>query len=314
VLVINSLLFNGREMAEVSPFEAILGSGAGGPLTAPTPWLSFPGYVAYLAGGVVVGTPSGGNKGPGTVNTQSYYLNGNIVDPTRYLPLVGGVLTGILTLSADPVGTYDAATKRYVDTAITGVNATLGGYLLKTGGTMTGILALSADPTLSLQAATKQYVDNTVANATTAPSWVVGSPTGGNKGTGSTNTQTLYINGTLLNTALYLPFTGGAMTGTLTLSADPVNPLEASTKRYVDNTEAIINGNFAHYLPLTGGTLTGSLTLSGPPTTSLQAATKQYVDTAASGFTMPDAPSDGTIYGRQNAGWTNVQIIDVGTF
>ena len=52
---------------------------------------------------------------------------------------------------------------------------------------------------------------------------------------------------------LYLPLSGGTMTGPLILAADPVLPLEAATKHYVDQTlgpagigdNRIINGNFA---------------------------------------------------------------------
>lgn len=36
------------------------------------------------------------------------------------------------------------------------------------------------------------------------------------------------------NDAVMLQRSGGTMTGTLTLAADPANPLEASTKQYVD--------------------------------------------------------------------------------
>lgn len=38
--------------------------------------------------------------------------------------------------------------------------------------------------------------------------------------------------------AIYLLLSGGTMSGTLVLNADPVNPLEASTKQYVDSTAA----------------------------------------------------------------------------
>jgi hypothetical protein len=147
-------------MVQATPREAVLGSGAGGPLTAPTPWLSFPGYVAYLAGGVVVGAPSGGNQGPGTVNAINYYLNGVLVDPSRYVALTGGTMTGLLSLSGAPTNTLHAATKGYVDSSIVTVNATFANYIPLAGGTMTGLLTLSADPTVNLHAATKHYVDN----------------------------------------------------------------------------------------------------------------------------------------------------------
>ena len=65
-----------------------------------------------------------------------------------YLPLTGGTLSGMLTLSADPTASLHAVTKQYSDTKVA-----------LAGGVMTGILTLSADPTLNLHAATKQYVD-----------------------------------------------------------------------------------------------------------------------------------------------------------
>ena len=153
-----------------TPFEQVLGAGAGGPLTAPTPWVvgkdATSAYIAYPAG-VVIGNPTGGNQGIGALNLQTLYLNGALVNLANYVLLTGGTMTGILTLSADPVNLYDAATKHYVDVQITGVNSTLTKYLLLTGGTLTGnltmsgsaVINLAADPTANLQAATKQYVD-----------------------------------------------------------------------------------------------------------------------------------------------------------
>jgi hypothetical protein len=147
--------------------EAILGSGAGGPLTAPDPWIRYQGYLAY-SGGIVIGNPTGGNKGPGTLNAQSISINGVIVNPSLYFPYTGGTLTGMLTLYQDPVNPADAATRNYVDSRIAIINGDLSGYLPLTGGTLTGslimgsgtALTLATDPAASLQAATKQYVDN----------------------------------------------------------------------------------------------------------------------------------------------------------
>ena len=190
----------------VEPFDAVLGSGAGGPLTAPSPWTQFLGYV-YYGGGMVLGVATtGGNQGNGTINAQGLYINGTLVNLNNYLLLAGGTLTGPLILAADPTNILGAVTKQYVDNNITTINTSLGNYLLKSGGTITGNLA---------------------------------------------------ITGNL------------SMTGTTTLSADPA--------------------------------------------ANLQAATKQYVDNKFSGLiAIPDAPSDGSTYGRNNAAWTNV--LDAGTF
>lgn len=102
-----------------------------------------------------------------------------------------------------------------------------------------------------------------------------------------------------------LPLTGGTMTGTLTLAADPTAALQAATKEYVDNrvirsgdtltgplilaasptsslqaaTKGYADAQVATALPLAGGTLTGALSLAADPTSSSQAATKHYVDT-----------------------------------
>ncbi len=107
---------------------------------------------------------------------------------------------------------------------------------------------------------------------------------------------------------------GDTMTGYLTLSDDPVSPLHAVTKRYIDTNLGSHAGNFDLHLTsdqnqlldnlivsaeeinqlsgiennvqaqldaklnLTGGVLTGDLLLASDPTVDLQAATKHYVD------------------------------------
>jgi len=99
----------------------------------------------------------------------------------RWLPLTGGVLTGLLTLSGAPTANLHAATKLYADTKVP-----------LAGGTMTGLLTLSGAPTSALHAATKAYVDavstslgnylplagGTVTGNITANAHIVG-PTGG---------------------------------------------------------------------------------------------------------------------------------------
>jgi hypothetical protein len=295
----------------VQPLETILGSGAGGPLSAPGPWIqekdSTSNYIFYPYGVVVGSAP---NKGNGSVSVISLYVNGVAVNPLNYLPYSGGTMTGILTLFGDPIGTKDAATKNYVDTQITNLTSNISAaYLHLTGGTLTGPLILAADPVNPLGTATKQYVDNANAlqlsltgGTLTGPLILAADPT---VVLGAATKQ--YVD-------KFLPLTGGTLTGLLTLSGAPTAPLHATTKQYVDSQITTVNGTFANYLPLAGGTLTGPLTLNADPATNFQAATKQYVDTHAAGFTIPDAPSDGNTYGRKNAAWVNAQVIDIGTY
>lgn len=70
----------------------------------------------------------------------------------------GDSMSGRLTLSADPVNALHAATKQYVDTAITRVD----NRVAKAGDTMSGYLNLHANPTQPMHAATKDYVDTLI--------------------------------------------------------------------------------------------------------------------------------------------------------
>jgi hypothetical protein len=75
-----------------------VGLGPGGPLPAPTPWINFGSWIQY-SGGVVVGSPTGSNTGPGTVNASAYFINGVPLDYANFLPLTGGVIGGNLTVN-----------------------------------------------------------------------------------------------------------------------------------------------------------------------------------------------------------------------
>ena len=212
------------------------------------------------------------------------------------LSLTGGTLTGALTLAADPVGSMQAATKKYVDNQV----ATA---LPKSGGTLSGALSLAADPTTSLQAATKQYVDGQVATAVPKAGGALSGPlTLAADPAGLLQAATKqYVDGQI---ATAVPRAGGVLSGPLTLAADPTASLQAATKQYVDTRVSRTGDTLTGPLVLagdppraagatkqyvdtrvsrTGDTLTGPLVLAGDPAVSLQAATKHYVDIQLAG-------------------------------
>lgn len=104
-----------------------------------------------------------------------------------YTPVnkAGDTMSGALYLpSATPTLSTQAATKGYVDSAVSG--AVGSNFVLKTGDTMTGALVLSGAPSTSLQAATKGYVDSSISGAGYATeSWVT------NQNYANTSTQSL---------------------------------------------------------------------------------------------------------------------------
>jgi hypothetical protein len=115
----------------------------------------------------------------------------------NYLPLAGGVMTGPITLAADPTAPTQPATMRYVDAAVANLDSSATGrFLPLAGGTMTGPLVLAADPAAPMQPATRNYVDN----------------------------------------APFLRLAGGAMTGPLLLAGGPATANGAATRQFVEDT------------------------------------------------------------------------------
>jgi hypothetical protein len=92
--------------------DTFMGIGPGGPLPIPSPWSVSSGYITYTTGGVVVGTPTGGNQGPGTLNAANLFVNGISVDVANFLPLTGGTIGGPLTVNGNftVVGTTNGVT------------------------------------------------------------------------------------------------------------------------------------------------------------------------------------------------------------
>jgi hypothetical protein len=180
---------------------------------------------------------------------------------------LGGVKVGTgLTVTAD--GTLSATAQSFTlpvatPTVLggikvgTGLSATAdgtlsmtGSYLPLSGGTLTGALTVQS-PTVSTNPATKGYVDAMVSNA---------------------NSYFLSI------------LTGGTMEGDIILAHDPVQPLEASTKQYVDK-----------HLPLIGGTLTGNLDFNGSYQTGIRWSDGSRI---SSDFGMLELAGSGTAYLR----------------
>jgi len=187
-----------------------------------------------------------------------------------------------------------------------------------TGDTMTGFLELNANPIDPLHATPKQYVDVLV------------------------NDLLTYVNDLDAQQNLannnYVLKSGDTMTGILSLSGDPLQPLHAVPKQYVDNNALFTSGGTmqgylllsqpatlgshavtkdyvdnaigtgsGQFLPLSGGTLTGPVVLPADPTQALEAATKSYVDSVAVGLDVKASVRVGTVIDIALAG---VQTID----
>ena len=197
-----------------------------------------PGYNQFGSNAFYIGVPTSGGPywvrdltvtPPGGAAPESFAVvsvdgQTGVVDlSSRYLGLGGGILTGALTLNADPVSALQPATKQYVDNH--SASLTGGPFLALAGGTMAGAIVLPGNPSTALQAAPKQYVDNAV----------------------------LAISATYVDTA------GDTMTGALTLSGAPTLGLHATTKTYVDNETTRATGAEALLAPKASPTFTGTV-------------------------------------------------------
>lgn len=91
-------------------------------------------------------------------NIDAISLSNAIQEINGRVRLNGDVMTGFLTLHANPTQSLHAATKQYVDTTV--ANADMPSKVAKSGDTMTGFLTLHAAPTANMHASTKKYVDD----------------------------------------------------------------------------------------------------------------------------------------------------------
>jgi len=344
----------------------------------------------------------------GTMLDQGDITHANLTglsadDHPQYTLKAGDIMTGFLTLHADPTNNLHAVTKQYVDTEFTNwEHHDLNGlgdddhpqYVLVIGDTMTGFLTLSADPTANLHAATKQYVDSALSTFSHSSltglgaddhtqyhndtrgdlryytqsqldagqldnryyrenEFIVISAGAGDSGKPivmdaagkidsslydlsdidhtqisniGNNSHTVidshildgtihFIESTIVHANIaglsandhpqYVLDAGDTMSGFLTLHADPVNALHATTKQYVDNRFTNLNhhdligladNDHPQYVLDSGDIMTGFLTLHADPTNNLHATTKQYVDSRSHSSLLNLGADDHTQY------------------
>lgn len=111
-----------------SPY-ATISIGGTGPVTLPGP-------VTVTGGGLIIGTPAGGNEGAGTVNATNYYLNGVLV-------FQSGTFTGTLTgCTTAPTATFHYTIADNICTISMANGANLTGTSNSTSMTITGMPAV----------------------------------------------------------------------------------------------------------------------------------------------------------------------------
>ncbi|MGZ8924650.1 MAG: hypothetical protein ACXW2E_02080 [Nitrososphaeraceae archaeon] len=207
-------------------------------------------YVDNQIAGISLGT--GYVAKTGDIMTGGLAIKGGDIPGFSY-PQPSAISMGIVSNNAafEMGNTSGTGTTPYIDFHSSGNNIDFDTRILSDGGTTTpgqGFLQLIGNvisdgrtPATPNQFVTKNWTESLVSSNITALSSSVAS--------------------------IYLPKSGGTLTGALTLNANPSSPLHATTKQYVDT-----------FLVKSGGTMTGPLTLNANPGSAMQAATKQYVD------------------------------------
>nr|DAT89020.1 MAG TPA: tail fiber-like protein [Caudoviricetes sp.] len=182
--------------------------------------------------------------------------DGSIVLP--YLPIKGGTMQGAINMGGfsisnlpSPSANADAATKKYVDDAISGgITPPTGDYLPLSGGQMSGNIDMASNrittlgaPTAGTDAVNKDYVDNAVETGKyTLPAATAESLGGVKIGQNVNVTGDGTISVTFPEVSGFLPTTGGTMSGNISMtgsskvtqSTAPSDNADLTNKQYVD--------------------------------------------------------------------------------
>lgn len=257
-------------------------------------WIEFAGPSMFAAGGGLkyagnvlnVGAGAGIIVNSDTVQLDNTYASGIYVRLDGAYAMTGNLKMGGNTINnvATPTIGTDGANKTYVDNQdalrVSKAGDSMSGTLTFSAGTVTGI----AYPSANQDAASKVYVDNQAAlRVAKTGDTMTGSLVLTGAGVGITLPNAPVVGTDAVNKTYAdgkLALTGGTMTGTLTLSANPVGNLDAATKQYADNGFVKVTASTI----LNSGvnvTFTGNgevLGLPATPTTAGSAASKAYVD------------------------------------
>jgi hypothetical protein len=188
-----------------------------------------------------VTTSTGGGDGGGGGIDQT-------TADARYVNVTGDVMSGFLSLHADPTDVVHAVTKRYVDALIAGVGGggDMSGYLPLTGGTLSGDLIMT-----ELGTQIQLMHDGNQLNTTLH----FGTPGTGIFG----DVNAVRIAAGAMHVANFLKDRVDFMFPVSLPTADPTEANHATTKSYVDAQIAAGSGDGEDFLPLAGGTITGAL-------------------------------------------------------
>ena len=148
------------------------------------------------------------------------------------LPKAGGILTGYLTLHADPTADKHASTKAYVDSKVSGISIPT----VPAKASNNDVDTETDDSDYMTVLKTFRAIARKVKNASNTVRGIV--LLARNEDVASTETDTTRIptiaHVKTLISRLFLPLSGGTLTGKLTLDGDPTSNLHASTKAYAD--------------------------------------------------------------------------------
>ena len=151
---------------------------------------------------------------------------------SKAVPKAGGTMTGFLTLSGTPTADKHAAPKDYVDSKVSGISIPT----VPAKASNNDVDTETDDSDYMTVLKTFRAIARKVKNASNTVRGIV--LLARNEDVASTETDTTRIptiaHVKTLITRLFLPLTGGTLTGKLTLDGDPTSDLHASTKAYAD--------------------------------------------------------------------------------